>query len=60
MGIFKKIYMYDLNMNLVQEFDTTQDFADYVGKELQYIYHNIKYCKKFRFNNQWYILKREK
>ena len=55
----KPVYVYDLDLNLVKIFNTTQEFADYVNKEVQYIYYNMKYFKKFRFNNKWYILKRK-
>ena len=60
MGVFKKVYMYDTNMNLIKEFETTPECAEYLNKELQYVNYNIKYYDKIWFNNKWYILKREK
>ena len=56
----KPIYLYDLSMNLIKSFATTQECADYLNKEVQYLYYNLKYFKKIRFNNKWYILKRNK
>ena len=55
----KPIYLYDKNMNFIKKFDTTDDFSDYCGYEREYIYHNLKYCKKIRINNQWFVIKRE-
>lgn len=55
----KPIYLYDLDMNLLKEFKTTDDFADYCGYNREYIYHNLKYCKKIRINKKWYVIKRE-
>lgn len=56
----KPIYLYDMDMNLIDEFETTDDFADYCGYEREYIYHNLKYCKKIRIDREWFIIKREK
>lgn len=55
----KPIYLYDLSMNLLESFATTQECADYLHKDVLYLYHNLKYCKRIRFNNKWYIIKRE-
>ena len=56
----KKVYMYDMQGNLVMEFKTTRECADYFGKEKDYINFNIKYYKRFRYNDQWYRLSRDK
>lgn len=57
----KPIYMYDLDGNLVQYFNTTQDCANYFDKiDRDYINHNLKYCKKIRKDGKWYIISREK
>ena len=56
---FKKIYLYDLEGNLVEEFKTTDECADYLGKDRLYLYHNLKYCKKIKFCGKWYRLSRE-
>ncbi len=54
----KPIYLYDMDMNLIEEFETTDDFADYCNKDRAYIYHNLKYCNKIWIKRKWYIIKR--
>ena len=56
----KPVYMYDLEMNLLKEFKTTSECADYFEKEKDYINHILKYNAKIRRNRKWYILKRER
>ena len=56
----KSIYLYDMKMNFLKKFDTTDDFVEYSGYDRMYIYHNLKYCKKIKINGGWYIIKREK
>lgn len=56
----KPIYLYDMDMNFIQEFKTTDDFSDYCGYTREYIYHNLKYCNKIRIKDDWCIIKREK
>lgn len=54
----KKVYLYKDN-ELIKVFETTQECADYFDKELEYIYHNLKYCKKIRKDHEWYEIKRK-
>ena len=56
----KKIYLYDLNMNLIKEFNSTQECATFLSKDTAYLYHNLKYCSRIRYNDNWYILRRDK
>ena len=56
----KPVYIYDLEGNLVKEFETTSECAEYFNKEKDYINHNLKYYKKIRKDNIWYVLKRER
>lgn len=56
----KKIYLYDLNMNLIKEFNSTQECATFLNKDTMYLYHNLKYCSRIRHNDNWYILRRDK
>lgn len=44
---------------LIKIFETTEDCALFFDKEIQYIYHNLKYCKKIKKDNIWYKIKRE-
>lgn len=55
----KKVYMYNLDNELVRVFETTEECADYFEKDVRYIYYNLKYCSKIRGKNKWYVLKRE-
>ena len=52
--------MYDLEGNLIKEFKTTQDCADYFDKEREYINHNLKYYDKIRKDGKWYRISRER
>ena len=54
----KPIYLYDIDMNFIKKFETTDDFAEYCGYEREYIYHNLKYCKKIRIDKDWYVIRR--
>jgi hypothetical protein len=54
----KPLYLYDINYNFIKKFETTDDAAIYLNKDREYLYHNLKYCKKFRLDNAWYILSR--
>ena len=54
----KKVYMYDTNGNLLRVFETSFECADYFNKDVQYIYYNIKYFKKIRKDDKWYVIKR--
>lgn len=56
----RKVYLYDLNNNLLKEFSTTEECANYFGKEREYINHNLKYCKKIRKDGEWFVIRREK
>ena len=56
----KPVYLFDIEGNFLKKFETTQDCADYFGKEREYINHNLCYCDKFRYNGKWYRLSREK
>ena len=56
----KPIYLYDMKDQLIEEFETTDEFAEFCGKETSYIYHNLKYCKKMRINKGWFKIRREK
>ena len=56
----KKVYMYDTNGKLLRVFDTSFDCADYFEQDVDYLYHNIKYCKRIRHKKEqkWYVIKR--
>ena len=56
----KPVYMYDLEGNLIKEFESTRLCADYFEKEAEYINHSLKYYKKIRKDDKWYIIKRIK
>ena len=60
MAIAMKVYMYGVDGNLLKEFETTRDCAEYFEKDREYINHNLKYYKKIRKDNVWYKLSREK
>lgn len=53
----KKVYLYKDN-ELIKIFETTQECADYLKKDREYLYHNLKYCKKIRFEEEWYKISR--
>lgn len=57
----KKVWLYDINGSLIKIFKTSFDCADYFDYDIQYIYHNIKYCKKIwnKKERKWYVIKRE-
>ena len=57
----KKVYLYDINKELIQVFEDTEDCANYFNYDRQYIYHNLKYCKKIwhKEKRKWYIIKRD-
>ncbi len=56
----KPVYMYDLDGNFIKEFETTALCADFFEKEADYINHSLKYYKKIRKDNQWFVIKRVK
>jgi len=56
----KAVYVYDVKGELIKEFETTKDCAEYFEKEREYINHNLKYYRKIRKDGEWYILSREK
>lgn len=56
----KKVYLYNMNKELLKEFNTTQECADFFNHDREYIYHNLKYCKKIRKDGKWYLIKRKK
>lgn len=58
MGKYKKVYMYDMNNNLIKIFETTLECAKYFGKPNSYINHSL-YCNdKIRKDNKWYKISR--
>ena len=54
------VYMYDLEMNFIRKFETTQECAEYFGKERLYINHSLKYRAKIRKDGKWYIIRRNR
>lgn len=54
------VYMYDLKMNFIRKFETTQECAEYFGKERLYINHSLKYRAKIRKDGKWYIIRRNR
>lgn len=56
----KPVYVYNVKGELVREFETTQDCADYFEKDRDYVNHNLKYCQKIRKDGKWYYLRRNK
>lgn len=58
----KKVYLYTIDGEFLREFETTDDCANYFGYDREYLYHNLKYCKKIRHKKErkWYVIKREK
>ena len=60
MAITMKVYMYDVDGNLLKEFEKTKDCAEYFDKDREYINYNLKHYKKIRKDGAWYILSRER
>lgn len=58
MGKIKSVYLYDLDMNLIKEFRTTKECANFFDKDTNYISHSLKYNSKIRKDDVWYIIKR--
>ena len=56
----KPVYMYDIDMNFIRKFETTQECADYFEKERDYINHSLKYNSKIRKDGKWYLIRRNK
>ena len=54
----KKVYVYDIENNLIKVFKNTRSAAIFFGCDTEYLYHNIKYCKRKRKDGKWYILSR--
>ena len=56
----RKVYLYNLNKELINVFESTKECANYFNYDTSYIYHNLKYCKKIRHKEtkQWYTIKR--
>lgn len=54
------VYLYDLEMNFIRKFETTQECAEYFGKERLYINHSLKYRAKIRKDGKWYIIRRNR
>lgn len=55
----KPVYMYDVDMNFIQKFETTKECAEFFHKSSEYINYNLKNYKKIRKGIRWYIIKRE-
>lgn len=55
----KKVYLYNLNKELIKVFKTTQECADYFDYEREYIYHSLKYYKKIKRKGKWYLISRK-
>ena len=55
----KPVYLYDDKMKFIKKFETTQECADFFGKEKEYINHNLCYCSKIRKDNQWFVILRK-
>lgn len=56
----KPVYLYDADMNFIRMFETTHECADFFDKDRDYINHNLKYCKKIRKDDKWFVIKRER
>ena len=56
----KPVYMFDMDGNLLKEFETTQDCADYFEKDRDYVNHNLKYYQKIRKDGVWYKIRRNR
>lgn len=56
----RKVYLYSKEGTMVKTFETTDECADYFGYPREYIYHNLKYCKKIRKKDKekWYVISR--
>lgn len=57
--MFKPVYLYDENKNFIMKFETTDECADYFGKDREYINHSLKYYKRIRKDGKWFIIKRK-
>lgn len=57
----KPVYLYDLDYNLIEKFETTRKCAEYFEYEKDYINYNLNYCKKIRLKreNKWFIISRK-
>lgn len=54
------VYMFDLDGKFIKKFNTTKECAEYFNVEPEYINHNLKYCKKIRYQNyKWFIISRK-
>ena len=56
----KPVYMYNLKGELIREFKTTEECGYFFNRDRDYINHNIKYCDKIRYNDEWYRIRRKK
>lgn len=56
----KPVYVYNVKGELLKEFETTKECAEYFEKDREYINHNLKYSKKIRKDGLWFVLSREK
>lgn len=56
----KTVYMYDLDNNLLKEFKTTMECAEYFNKLPEYINYNLKKYDKIRKDGKWYRIRRLK
>ena len=55
----KPVYMFDINGNFIRKFETTQECADFFGKDRDYINHSLAYYKKIKKGGEWYVISRE-
>ena len=56
----KAVYLFDVNGNFIQKFETTKECADFFGKDREYINCNLKYHSKIRKDGVWYRISRTK
>lgn len=54
----KKIELYDVDMNYIKTFETTEECAEFFDKDTAYINHNLKYRDKIRKDGKWYKIRR--
>lgn len=56
----KPVYLYDIEGNFLRKFETTEECAEFFGKDRLYINHSLKYRAKIRKDGKWYIIRRNR
>ena len=54
----KPVYLYDTEGNFIKKFETTEECGEYFEKDREYINHSLKYYKRIRKDDKWYVIRR--